>query len=160
MDLEIDEYVNMVEKKIRKRGNMISTWRSTVRQEKVGDEVADLLIQGNMRIKGFLMSRAFGWTTPDWETLAVVFSHKRREKASAVQLKKLVKNTESYMSQNDIKWSWLVYVTNGGFDDEATIFAKSLAKKEVGIMLVDLPTGTFVYNMAPQNRYGIKIFRP
>jgi hypothetical protein len=33
-------------------------------------------------------------------------------------------------------------------------------KKEIGIMLVDLPTKTFVYNMAPQNKFGIKVFKP
>ncbi len=158
--MEIDEYVNMVEKKIRKRGNTISTWYSTMRQEKIGREKAELLVRGNMRVKGFLLSRAWGWTTPDWETLAVVFCNKGEEKPSVEQVKSLITSTESYMSKNNIKWSWLVWVTNAGFDDEVRTFARTLMKKEIGIMLVDLPTKAFVYNMAPQNKFGIKVFKP
>jgi hypothetical protein len=156
----MDEYVSMVEKKIRKKGKMISTWRSSVRQQKVGNETAELLVQGNMRVKGFLISRAFGWTTPDWETLAVVFCNRSNEDTSIERLKNLVTSTERYMSENEIKWTWLVYVTNSGFDQDTATFAKTLAKREVGIMLVDLPTKSFVYNMAPQNKYGIKVFKP
>lgn len=158
--LEMDEYVNLVEKKIRKKGNMISTWRSAVRQQKVGDEMAELLVQGNMRIKGFLLSRAFGWTVPVWETLAVVFCNRGKDKASIEHLKKLIADTRKYMIDNEIKWSWLVYVTNSGFSDEVATYARTLMKKEIGIMLVDLPSKAFVHNMAPQNKFGIKVFKP
>jgi len=158
--LEIDEYLNVIEKKIRKKGAMISSWRPVMRGQDVAGSKAELLSQGNMRVKGFLLSRAFGWTTPDWETLAVVFSNRGNDSTSIDMLKKLIANTEKYMSENEIKWSWLVYVTNSGFDKEVATFAKTLMKKEIGIMLVDLPSKSFVYNMAPQNKFGIKVFKP
>lgn len=158
--MEMDDYLKMVEKKIRSKGNTISTWRAVMRGQDVGGSKAELLSQGNMRVKGVLLSRAFGWTTPDWETLAVVFCNKGTEDTSIETLKKLIANTEKYMSENEIRWTWLVYVTNSGFDEEVATFAKTLMKKEIGIMLVDLPTKSFVYNMAPQNKFGIRVFKP
>jgi hypothetical protein len=156
----MEEYLDMVEKKISKRGSVISSWYSFKREQDIGGATADLLARGNMGVKGKLLSRMWAWAAPKWETLAVVFCNRSKENASAEQLKKLLENTEKYMSENDIKWSWLTYVSETGFDSETESFVRARFKKETGIMLVDLPSKTFVYNSAPQNRYGTKVFKP
>jgi hypothetical protein len=158
--LNIDEYLDNVEKKIPKRGHVISTWYSSKRRQNVGDVTADLLARGNMAVKGKLLSRMWAWTAPAWETLAVVFCNRGKGNASVDELKKLVANTEKYMSENNIKWSWLTFVSETGFDSETVDFARASLKKEVGIMLVDLPSKAFIYNKAPQNKYGSKVFKP
>jgi hypothetical protein len=156
----MDEYLDYVEKKISKRGHIISSWYSFKRRENIGDATADLLVRGNMAVKGKLLSRMWAWAAPAWETLAVVFCNRGKVNTSVEQLKKLLTNTDRYMSENNIKWSWLTYVSETGFDTETTSFARASLKKEIGIMLVDLPSKTFVYNRAPQNRYGVKVFKP
>jgi hypothetical protein len=156
----MDEYLDNVEKKIPKKGHVISSWYSSKRRQNVGDATADLLVRGNMAVKGKLLSRMWSWAAPAWETLAVVFCNRGEGNASVEQLKRLLTNTEKYMSENNIKWSWLAYVSETGFDSETASFTRASLKKEIGIMLVDLPSKTFVYNRAPQNRYGVRVFKP
>jgi len=158
--LKIDEYVAIVEKKITKKGSIISTWYSFSKNAKVGDVKADLLVRGNMYVKGFVISRMFSWMGPRWETLAVVFSHRGQEKASTPQLTKLITTTERYMSANDIKWSWLVYVSETGFEDKVVEFVKARLKREIGIWLVDLPSRDFICNDVLVNKYGKRVFKP
>jgi len=158
--LKIDEYVAMVEKKVIKKGSAISSWYSSSKGTKVGDVKADLLVRGNMGVKGFVFSRMWSWMAPRWETLAVVFSHRGQEKASRQQLTKLVASTERYMSVNNIKWSWLVYVSETGFEDEAIEFVKARLKREIGIWLVDLPPRYFICNNVLVNKYGKRVFKP
>jgi hypothetical protein len=158
--LKISEYINMVERKIFRKGAMISSWRPSSRRVNVAGVKADLLVRGNMAVKGFLFSRMWSWTVPRWETLAVVFSHRENEKAPPSQLAKLITSTEKYMSENDIKWSWLVYVSESGFQDETVELVKSRLKKEIGIMLVDLASRDFAYNRVLVNKYGIRVFKP
>nr|MDO8098837.1 hypothetical protein [Candidatus Njordarchaeota archaeon] len=158
--MKIDEYMAMAEKRIFKKGSLISSWYASSKKEKIGEIRADLLVRGNMAVKGFLLSRAWSWTTPRWETLAVVFSNREGEKASPDQLKKLITETEKYMSKNYIKWSWLVYVSEVGFKDETVNFVKSRLKKEIGIMLVDLSSNSLACNHVLVNKYGTRVFKP
>jgi hypothetical protein len=158
--LKIDEYLPLVEKKIFKKGKVISTWYTSARKQRVGVVTADLLVRGNMAVKGFLLSRAWSWTTPRWETLAVVFAHRKPEKASRDQLEKLVAETEKYMLKNYIKWSWLVYVSESGFEDETVDFTTSRLKREIGILLVDLSSNNLTYNKVLVSKYGLRVFKP
>jgi hypothetical protein len=150
----------MVEKKIFKKGMVISSWYTSSRKQRVGSVTADLLVRGNMAVKGFLLSRAWSWTTPRWETLAAVFAYREQEKAPRDRLERLVAETEKYMSKNYIKWSWLVYVSETGFQDDTVNFATSRLKREIGILLVDLSSNNLTYNKVLVSKYGIRVFKP
>jgi hypothetical protein len=138
----------------------ISTWYSSSRNVDVGGVKADLLVRGNMGVKGFILSRMWSWTAPKWETLAVVSSHRGNGKAPSDKLRKLVASVERYMSDNHITWSWLVYVSQTGFDDETIRFTEGRLKKDVGIMLIDPNSKQFYFNKVLVNRQGKRVFKP
>jgi hypothetical protein len=158
--MDIEEYIDFAEKRIHRKGMSISSWYSSSRGNDIGGVKTDLLVRGNMRVKGFVFSRMWSWTAPKWETLAVVFSYRGTGKASAEKLKKLVVGAEKYMSENDITWSWLVYVSKTGFDVETIAFAEGHLKKETGIMLVDLSSKQFYSNKVLVSKHGARVFKP
>jgi hypothetical protein len=156
----LDEYIDFAEKRIFKKGMTISSWYTSSRDENVGGTKVDLLARGNMAVKGFLLSRMWSWTAPHWETLALVLSHRGTAKAQVGQLRNLVAAAENYMNSNDIKWSWIVYVSEVGFDDAAASFVKTQAKKETGIILVDLSSGKLLCNNSLVSKHGARVFKP
>jgi hypothetical protein len=158
--LNIEEYIDFAEKRIFKKGMTISSWYTSSRDEKIGGVKVDLLARGNMAVKGFLLSRMWSWTAPHWETLALVLSHRGSGKAPADKLEKLVAATQSYVTSNDIKWSWIVYVSEAGFEEEAADFIRRQAKKETGIMLVDLSTRKLLCNSSIVSKHGARVFKP
>ena len=155
-----DEYIDFAQKRIFKKGMTISSWYTSSRGQKLGDVKTDLLARGNMAVKGLLLSRMWSWTSPKWETLAVVFSHGGTEKAPLDQLKKIVSAAESYMTDNDIKWSWIVYASESGFDDSVVDFVRNRLKREMGIMLVDLSSEKLVCNNVLVSKHGARVFKP
>jgi hypothetical protein len=157
--MRIDEYLDKVEKRIYSKGKLLSTWYSSSRQARLGEAKADLLVRGNMAVKGFLLSRIGRVAVPAWETLAVVFSPRGEDNPSVQQLEKMVASTEQYMSKNSIKWSWLAYVSEKGFDTVTIDFVRNRLKKEIGIMLIDLSSKSFVCNNVKVNQYGKRVFK-
>jgi hypothetical protein len=158
--LNIDEYIDFAQKRIFKKGMTISSWYTSSRDEDVGGMKVDLLARGNMAVKGVLLSRMWAWTAPHWETLALVLSHRGSGKAPVSQLRKLLSAAQSYVLGNDIKWSWIVYVSEVGFDDDVVGFVQSQAKRETGIMLVDLSSGKLLCNSSLVSKHGARVFKP
>ncbi|WXG44198.1 MAG: hypothetical protein WED04_09215 [Promethearchaeati archaeon SRVP18_Atabeyarchaeia-1] len=158
--MNIDEYINFAEKRIFSKGKAISSWYSSSRDQKVGDVKVDLLARGNMAVKGVLLSRMWSWTAPRWETLALVLSHRGGGRAPVEQLRNLVAAAESYMADNEIKWSWIVYVSESGFEEGVVSLLKAQAKRETGIMLLDLPSKRLLCNNSLVSRHGARVFRP
>ena len=95
----------------------------------------DVLIHGNTRPKGFLLSRIFATLAMPAYGVACFVS------AEDPQLKRLGALTGSikrYMEEQELTWSWLVLPAEGPFTKRARAAVQKNDLREIGIALVDL----------------------
>ncbi len=161
--MDIDEYLNKVERMIYGKGKSVSSWYETERNVDLGIAKADLAIKGNMkRVGGFFLAKmSAAMTVPDWDTGAIFFIEKAREpKVSFLQ--RVVRATRVYMAKNDITWAWLGIVSEHGFTDRAIDFVKRYQKRELAIFLIDLKNDQIITREAkdPVAKNGLKLLNP
>ncbi len=160
--MEIEEYLNKVEKRILEKGKVVSFWYESQRNLDLGMVKADLAIKGNMRrTGGFLAKMSAAMTVPDWDTGAIFFTEKTREpKVSSIQ--RFLHAAKLYMAKEDMTWAWLGILSEYGFSERSIDFVKRYLKREIAIFLIDLKNDQIMTRDAkdPVAKNGIKILDP
>lgn len=161
--MEIEEYLNKVEKRIYEKGKTISTWYETKRNLDLGIAKADLAIKGNMKkVGGFVLARmSAAMSVPDWDTGAIFFTEKSIEsKVSSIQ--RALRAVKIYMAKEDMTWAWLGIVSKYGFSDISVDFVKRYKKREIAIFLIDLKNDQIITRETkdPVAKNGKKFLNP
>jgi hypothetical protein len=124
-------------------GRWIADFTESFWDFRVGDTSFDMVILGNTRPRGFLLSRFFAWLTlPAY--LVGCFVH-----SGDTQLKNLGTLTRSikrYMEEQEMTWSWLVLTGEGSFTRKAKAGVQKNNSHEIGIALVDLTAQEVITN--------------
>lgn len=124
-------------------GRWIADFTESFWDFRVGDTTFDMLILGNTRPKGFLLSRLFSWMTlPAYRVACFVCS----EDPQLKRLGTLIKSIKRYMKKRDLTWSWLVLPREGSFTKRARAVVQKNNSHEIGIALVDLAAQEVVTN--------------
>lgn len=137
--LTVEEYIAKLEKGLMSgRGRWIADFNESHRNFRIGDVEFDLLIEGNTRMKGFLLSRLFSFLlNPNYSVSCFILSTKSTRKLDQNFLKKVLASIRSYMKKNEIKWSWLFI-----FSTEKTQSLKNVIQRiddqTIGVVLIDV----------------------
>jgi hypothetical protein len=135
----IEEHITKLEKTLMGgRGRWIADFNESHKNFRIGDIEFDVLIEGNTRMKGFLLSRLFSFLlNPNYSVSCFILSTKNVRKLDQDLLRKVLGLIRSYMKKKEIKWSWLFI-----FSTEKTQALRSLVQKiddqTIGVALVDI----------------------
>ena len=124
-------------------GRWIADFTESFWDFRVGTITFDMLILGNTRPKGFLLSRIFAWTTLPAHRVAC-FVHS--EDPELKRLGALTKSVGRYMNEQELAWSWLVLLGESSFATRAKAAVQKNNLREVGIALVDLSAQDVIIN--------------
>jgi hypothetical protein len=101
----------------------------------VGAITFEMVILGNTRPKGFLLSRFFAsMALPAYRVACFVAS----EDPDVRRLGALTKSIGRQMKEQDLAWSWLVLPRTDHFSERAKAAVQKNDMREIGIALVDL----------------------
>ncbi len=124
-------------------GRWIADFTESFWDFRVGNTNFDMVILGNTRPRGFLLSRFFAWLTlPAYRVACFVYSEDQQLK----HLGTLIKSIKDFMEEQEMTWSWLVLTREGSFTRKATAGIQKNNSHEIGIALVDLEANEMITN--------------
>jgi hypothetical protein len=135
----IEEQITKLEKTLMGgRGRWIADFTESHKNFRVNDIEFDVLIEGNTRMKGFLLSRLFSFLlNPNYSVSCFILSTKSVRKLDQNFLKKALAAIRSYMKKNEIKWSWLFIFSTEKMQNLRNIIQK-IDDQTIGIAFVDI----------------------
>lgn len=130
-------------------GRWIADFTESFWDFSVGDASFDMVILGNTRPRGFLLSRFFAWLTlPNYWVGCFVYSGDTELK----QLGTLIRSIKGYMEEQEMTWSWLVLTGEESFTRKAIAGLQKNKSHEIGISLVDLAAQEVITNDSVMGR--------
>lgn len=124
-------------------GRWIADFTESFWDFRVGDAHFNMVILGNTRPKGFLLSRFFAWLTlPAYRVACFAYS----EGTELKHLGTLTRSIKRYMEEQGMTWSWLVLTGEGSFASIAKARVQKNDSHEIGIALVDLAAQEVITN--------------
>jgi hypothetical protein len=124
-------------------GRWIADFQESFWDYRIGGNSFDMVILGNTRPKGFLISRFFAWLTlPAYRVACFAYSNDTELR----RLGKLTKSIRGYMEEQEMTWAWLVLTGEGSFTRKAKAGIQKDNSKEIGIALVDIAAQEVITN--------------
>jgi len=134
--VKIREYLLKLEDNLMTRGGRwVADFTESFWGLPVGDTAFDMVILGNTRPRGFLLSRFFSWVAlPNYPVACFAYSDDPDLKRLSPSLKAIAE----YREKEEMPWAWLVIVNEGPFSRRAKALVEKNDAKEIGVALVDL----------------------
>ncbi len=147
VSLSIDQHITKIEKGLMLgKGRWIADFNESFRDFRVRDVKFDVFIRGNTRMKGFLLSKMFSvMLNPNYEVGCFMLSTKSIKHFDRKLLGKALAEIQSYMKDNEMKWSWLFIFTNKGVG-ELRKHVENIKDQSIGVVLADAKSGTVVHS--------------
>jgi hypothetical protein len=122
------------------RARWVADLNETFRDYQVSGEVFALLARGGTRPKGFLLSRFMAYTImPNYNVcMYAQWLDGSRAKEHVMRLLRIV---ETQRDQKDIRWSWLLLLSNEPAPDSVNKLISEFGNRDVGLGYVDTSTG-------------------
>jgi len=141
---QIEDYLLNLEKNLM-TGNArwVADFTESFRAFKINNVNFDMVVRGNTRGKGFLLSRLFAYTAlPNYQVACLVFNPNQFKQFDGQSLNTVLDTVKSYMKKNELKWSWLVIAQKGAFSEAIKNAVSNLAIQEIGVALIDVGSKT------------------
>ena len=124
----------------RGRTQWVADLNESFRDYTLSGEVFPLLARGGSRPKGFLLSRFLAITVmPNYNVCMyaqwVDASHARE------QVMRLLRVVETQRDQKDIRWSWLLLLSDGPAPDSVNNIISHFSNRDVGLGYVNITNG-------------------
>jgi len=147
MSLSIDEHMTKVEKGLMLgKGKWIADFNESFRNFRVRDVEFNVFIRGNTRMKGFLLSRLFSVTlNPNYSVGCFMVSTESVKHFDRKFLGKALTEIQSYMKDNEMKWSWLFIFTTKGISEMGK-HVENIKDQYIGVVLVDAKSGSMIHS--------------
>ena len=124
-------------------GRWIADFTESFWDFRVGDTTFEMLILGNMRPRGFLLSRFFAWLTlPAYGVACFAYTKDPQLNRLGTQIRSI----KRYMKEQDLTWSWFVLPGEDPLTKRARAVVQKNDLREIGIVLVDLTAQEVVTN--------------
>jgi hypothetical protein len=137
-------------------GRWIADFTESFRDFRVGESNFDMVILGNTRPRGFLLSRFFAWLTlPAYKVGCFVYS----EDPQIKHLGTLTQSIKRYMEEQEMTWSWLVLTGESAFTRKAKVGVQKNNSHNIGIALVTLTTQEVITNDSVVGRRMVRFVR-
>ena len=135
------DFVSGLERELQRgRARWVADLNETFRDYQISGEVFPLLARGSTRPKGFLLSRFFAYTVmPNYNTCFYtqwVDGSRARE-----QVMRLLRVVETQRDQKDIKWSWLLLLSEEPAPDSVNRIFSEFRNREIGLGYVNIING-------------------
>lgn len=128
------------------RGRWIADFNESFRNFKMRDIEFDVFIRGNTRMKGFLLSRVFSiLLNPNYSVGCFMVSTESLRHFEKKFLGKALAEIQSYMKDNEMKWSWVFIFTTRGVGEMAK-HVENIKDQSIGVVLVDTKSGSMVHS--------------
>jgi len=153
----IDDRMNKLEKGLMiGRGRWIADFNESFRKFRIRDVEFDAFIQGNTRTRGFLLSRLFSvMLNPNYSVGCFLISTESVKHFDRKFLSKAISEIQSYMKDNEMKWSWLFIFAPKG-TGEIRKHVESISDQSIGVVLVDADSGNMVHSNSYLGRQAKK----
>lgn len=139
ISMTTEEHVTKLEKTLMAgRGRWIADFNESSRNYEINGIVFDALIEGNTRMKGFLLSRLYSFlANPNYSVGCFVLSTKSGRKLDPSSLTRVLAAVKSYMKSKEIKWSWL-FIFSAEKVQSLSRMIQRIDDKDIGAVLVDV----------------------
>jgi hypothetical protein len=139
-----NQLVHMEKTLMLGRGRWIADFTESFRNWNVGDVTFDAFIQGNTRMKGFLLSRLFSATVnPNYQVGCYIISTDRVKDIDRKSLLKMLHAVRASMKENEMKWAWL-FILCAKVADFQKKLVESIRDQSIGIALLDVDSKNIV----------------
>jgi hypothetical protein len=134
--MELKDYLLKLENNlIVGGGRWVADFTESFWEHPVGGLTFDMVVTGQMRVRGFLISRFISWIAmPNYQAACFVYSQDPELKG----LGKTLKAIKGFMKERELDWSWLVIPRKEAFSQQAKAVVEKDESQELGIALVDL----------------------
>jgi len=120
------------------KGRWIADFTESFRNWNVNDITFDVFIQGNTRMKGFLLSRLFSATVnPNYQVGCYIVSADPAKDVDRKSLMKMLHAVRASMKENEMKWAWL-FILCAKVAAAQKKLVESIKDQSIGIALVDV----------------------
>jgi len=141
------------------RGRWIADFNESFRNFKLQDIEFDIFIRGNTRVRGFLLSRLFSVTVnPNYSVGCFMISTESVRYFNKKLLINALMRIQSYMKDNEMKWSWLFIFANKD-NSEMRKHVESIKDQYIGVVLVDVESGDIIHSNSYLGRQARKYVR-
>jgi hypothetical protein len=124
----------------RGRARWLADLNETFRDYQVSGEVFPLLARGGTRPKGFLLSRFLAFTVmPNYN--ACMYAQWVDGSRAKEHVMRLLRIVETQRDQKDIKWSWLLLLSNEPPPDSVNKLISEFGNRDIGLGCVNTVTG-------------------
>jgi len=155
------DIVDSVEKQLMKgKGRWVADFKESFREYRTHGLTFDVLVRGDTRVRGFLLSRFFSFVlNPNYEVACFILSLESGERLDEKSVARYLKVIKSVMKEQKIDWSWFLVVGRrfGGGVKKAVA---GLSDRALGVALVDAESHEMVNSdsyLGRQFRRYIKI---
>jgi len=138
------DFVGGLERELQRgRARWVADLNETFRDYQISGEVFPLLARGGSRPKGFLLSRFMAYTImPNYNTCFYtqwVDGSRTRE-----QVMRLLRVVETQRDQKDIKWSWLLLLSDEPAPDSVNKIISEFRNRDIGLGYVNIINGEMI----------------
>jgi hypothetical protein len=124
----------------RGRARWLADLNETFRDYQVSGEVFPLLARGGTRPKGFLLSRFLAYTVmPNYNVC--MYAQWVDASRAKEQVMRLLRIIETQRDQKDIKWSWLLLLSDEPAPDSVNNLIGHFGNRDVGLGYVNISNG-------------------
>ena len=128
----------------RGRASWVADLTETFREYQISGEVFPLIARGGTRPKGFLLSRFVAFTLMPNYNVCLYACMLDAEKNSRVDVMRWVRILETQRDQKDIKWSWLLLLTENDPSSSTAGLIEQFGNKDIGIGCINVVTGRVI----------------
>ena len=142
--MKVDEYLLSLERNLMLgSARWVADFAESFRDYQIGDTVFDMMLKGGIKTKGLFLSRLLSYLVlPTYGVACFVCCHEPTQKA----LRRIIRLISKYMDEEELGWSWLVFVKEGAFSPQVRKAVEGMESKEIGIALVDLASKEVLTN--------------
>lgn len=134
----------------RGRANWVADLNETFRAYQVSGASFGLMARGSTRPKGFLLSRMLAVTVmPDYR-VAFYANEIKDPTMARSEFRHLVRIVEAIKDQKDVKWSWLLFLSEKTPESIVRVI-EEFGNKDLGVGFLETSTGSLITS---QNQLG------
>ena len=135
------DFVGGLERELQHgRARWLADLSETFRDYQLSGEVFQLLARGGTRPKGFLLSRFVAFTImPNYSVC--MYAQSVNGSHAKERVMRLLRIIETQREQKDIKWSWLLLLSDEPAPESVSKLIDEFGNKDVGLGYINVSTG-------------------
>lgn len=146
--IDLRNFIDNIENQLIKgRGKWIAEFNESFINYPLGNFVFPLVVRGQTRSKGFLLSRLFAYLSmPNYLVSCFVYPSEINSYLKKEKLEILLGEISKMMKKNNVKWSWLIIPKEGEFNQRIIKWVEKNDLSNIGIALVNINTKNILTN--------------